>query len=228
MPPAPEALVIIPARNEADRLSETLAGVRAGLASLPFAWRLLVVDDGSTDGTAEAAAAAGAPVLRRSGGAGKGRAMLAALEHERADYLLFLDADLGASAAEGRCLLAPLLAGEADVTIARLPSDGGGGFGLVMALARWATRRLGGRALQAPLSGQRGLTWAAWERIGRLDPGFGVEVGMNIDALRAGLRVLEVETGMTHRRTGRDWAGFRHRGRQFLAVLRAVLRRRRR
>jgi hypothetical protein len=50
-------------------------------------------------------------------------------------------------------------------------------------------------------------------------------VGLDIDALRAGLRVLEVRTTMHHAATGRDWAGFRHRGRQLLHILRALGRR---
>ena len=223
----PEALVIIPAHNEAERIELTVTAVVSALLTSGWAdHRVLVVDDGSTDDTAGIARAAGAEVLRLDSGRGKGGALMAGLARVEGRYLLFLDADLGDSASEGRRLLEPLRAGEADLTIARLPSmAGSGGFGLVMRLARWATRRLGGRELEAPLCGQRGMTWEAWEKIGRLDAGFGVEVGMNIDALRAGLRIVEVPLEMTHRHTGRDWPGFRHRGRQFWHVLRAVARR---
>ena len=55
--------------------------------------------------------------------------------------------------------------------------------------------------------------------------GFGVEVGMTIDALTAGFRVVEVETTMSHSETGRDLAGFIHRGKQFTGVLLALLKR---
>ncbi|MFN3651525.1 MAG: hypothetical protein ACK47B_18270, partial [Armatimonadota bacterium] len=79
--------------------------------------------------------------------------------------------------------------------------------------------------LEAPLSGQRALTREAWQRIGRLDPGFGLEMGLNLDALRHRLRLLEVETEMKHRRTGRDLRGFLHRGRQFRDVALAIARR---
>jgi len=48
---------------------------------------------------------------------------------------------------------------------------------------------------------------------------------MTIDALRAGLRVVEVETAMSHRETARDFAGFVHRGRQFGSILGAISRR---
>ena len=49
-----------------------------------------------------------------------------------------------------------------------------------------------------------------------LAPGFGCEVRMTIDAVRAGLTVKEVELDLEHRATGRDASGFIHRGRQLL------------
>jgi len=85
--------------------------------------------------------------------------------------------------------------------------------------------RLTGRVLAAPLSGQRAFRADHLPLLLPLEPGFGVEVGMDIDALRAGLRVLEVPTAMQHAATGRDLAGFRHRGRQLAHILRALARR---
>jgi hypothetical protein len=82
--------------------------------------------------------------------------------------------------------------------------------------------------MMSPLSGQRALTRDAWRRIGRLDDGFALEMGMDLDALQMGLRVMEVALSMRHRETGRDLAGFLHRARQYLDVLRAIRRRRRR
>ena len=45
-------------------------------------------------------------------------------------------------------------------------------------------------------------------------PGYGMEIGMTIDAVRAGYRVAELELDLEHRATGRTFAGFLHRGRQ--------------
>jgi hypothetical protein len=56
-----------------------------------------------------------------------------------------------------------------------------------------------------------------------LAPGFGVEVAMTIDAVRAGFRVVEVPVTMRHAPTGRDLAGFVHRGQQALDLLRVAL-----
>jgi hypothetical protein len=49
-----------------------------------------------------------------------------------------------------------------------------------------------------------------------------MEVAMTIDAIRAGMRVVEVQTTMSHRETGRDLAGFIHRGKQFRDILLAI------
>ena len=51
--------------------------------------------------------------------------------------------------------------------------------------------------------------------------GYGMEIGMTIDAVRAGHRVVEVELDLTHRATGRTLAGFLHRGRQLVDFVRA-------
>ena len=67
-----------------------------------------------------------------------------------------------------------------------------------------------------PLSGQRHLSEHARETCFPVAAGFGVETGMTIDAVRAGLTVEEVELPLAHRPTGRDARGFLHRGRQLL------------
>jgi glycosyltransferase involved in cell wall biosynthesis len=158
---------------------------------------------------------------------GKGHALTTGFAQARGQLLMMLDADTGESAAAAALLLEPVLAGAADMTVGVLPVPVGhrGGFGLVKSLARWGMLRAGGTPLRAPLSGQRVLTRDAWQRIGRLDAGFGIEMGLNLDAARRGLRVQEVPVEMHHRLTGRSWAGFRHRGRQLRDVALAILRR---
>ena len=56
--------------------------------------------------------------------------------------------------------------------------------------------------------------------------GFGMEIGMTIDAVRAGHRVAEIELDLAHRASGRTLAGFAHRGRQLVDFVRAYLARR--
>jgi glycosyltransferase involved in cell wall biosynthesis len=214
-------VAVIPARDERATIAAT---VRAA-AAVAGVTRVLVVDDASSDGTAEEARAAGADVAVLAANVGKGAALEAGLAAAGTfDVVLLLDADLADSAAEASALLAPVTAGEADMAVALIPHQrGSGGFGFVKRLASRGIRRLGsGFEAQAPLSGQRALNAAAADAVRPIGFGFGAEVAMTVRALRAGLRVVEVPAAMTHRATGRDLAGFSHRGRQFVEVRRAL------
>lgn len=223
----PDVTVIIPAFREAERIGATVAASH-GLSGVRT---VIVVDDGSDDNTAQVAERTGAIVVRLERNGGKARALEAGGARAVADngtaLLLLLDADLGATAAEAACLISPVATGNADMTIATFPviPGRGGGMGLVVRLARWGIRRATGNPQQfrAPLSGQRCLTPSAWKAVTPLAPGFGVETGMTIDALRAGLTIVEVETRMDHRVTGSDWRARRHRARQLRDVARAIL-----
>ena len=214
---------IIPAFNEADIIAETIQAV----SRIPEVTQIVVVDDGSSDNTASVAFAMRAgPVVQLDRNRGKGGALNKALSQANGEILLLLDADLGKSAAEAINLLQPVLNGEADMTIAvfRPAQDDGklssrsGGLGLVMKTARLGIRILGGKWVDAPLSGQRAFRREVVDKHG-FAPKFGVEVGLTIDALRAGYRVLEVPVRMVHRPSGRSVRGFMHRGRQMADVL---------
>jgi glycosyltransferase involved in cell wall biosynthesis len=214
--------VLIPARDEADSIAAT---VRAAL-SIPGVTRVIVIDDGSEDDTDQLAEKAGAKVVRLHGSHGKGAALEAGARRiEDADIVLLLDGDLGESASQGALLTAPLLANTADMAIATFPRPAGpAGFGLVKRLARFGIARLGGDFVSAaPLSGQRALTQSCLATVRPFSAGYGVEVGLTVRALRAGFRLAEVETTMSHSATGRDLTGFVHRGRQFVHVALALL-----
>ncbi|MHB9105823.1 MAG: glycosyltransferase family 2 protein [Armatimonadota bacterium] len=218
---SPQAVIaLIPAYQEAERIAATVTAARA----LPGVTRVLVVDDGSTDGTAELAAGAGAEVLCLPQNGGKGAAMragLAACPGADDDIFLLLDADLGETAAQADRLLQPVLDGVADLTIARFPRAGKAGFGLVKGLARTGTWLLTRRVLQAPISGQRACRrWVL--QAAPIADGYGAEVAMNIAAGDAGARIIEVPVEMTHAATGRNLAGFKHRGKQFAHIFGAL------
>lgn len=210
---------VIPAFNEAPTIAATVAEV-LGMAEVD---QVYVVDDGSTDGTAELAHEAGATVLLVENNSGKGGAIRKSLTMIEAEVYLFIDGDVGETAREGVKLLRPVLAGEADMTIGVFPRrPGKGGFGLAKGFAVRAIKLLTGRAVEEPLSGQRAVTKELITRL-RFDDGYGLETGITIDALRAGASVVEVPVEMTHAYTGRDLAGFAHRGRQLAAITRAVI-----
>ncbi len=199
--------VLVAARDEEDAIAATITALRE---AFPDA-ELVVADDGSRDATAERAAGAGARVVRLPR-RGKGQALTLA-ERTCADGpLLLCDADL-------RGDLRPLAAAGGDVAIAAFSRRVGGGFGLAKGIARALIARRGGRRMDEPLSGQRLLSASARAAVFPVAAGFGVETGMTIDALRAGVDVREGPLDLAHRATTRDLAGFAHRGRQLVDLL---------
>lgn len=238
MSPTPVAAVI-PAKDEADRIAATVRAVRA----IDGVDLVVVVDDGSSDATAALAREAGAEVVRHARNRGKaaamttGAAQVAAIEQrqqrergEQGDQpvgprpLLFVDADLEASAANLDVLVPPVAEGDTDMTIATLPPQKtpGGGRGFVVRLARDGIEHLTGFRAVQPLSGMRCISRQAFEAATPLARGWGVEVGLTVDVLLAGLRVVEVPCELHHRVSGSDWRGQLHRARQYRDVALAL------
>jgi len=222
--PEPAIAVVVAARNEADRVRETLGALRGAMPGAA----LWVADDASTDGTAEAAMAAGAQVVSRGRPHGKGgnagAGAEAALSADPAPELVLLcDGDLGASAAALVRLVEAVEGSECDLAVAAFASRVGGGFGVALGFARWAIRRSCGLETQAPISGQRAMRAEVLRTALPFAPGYGMEVGMTIDAVRAGYRLREYELELSHRATGRSAAGFLHRARQLVDFTRAYL-----
>ncbi|HET7397231.1 MAG TPA: glycosyltransferase [Intrasporangium sp.] len=231
--------VVIPAKDEAARIAATIRAVRdaSGVEAV------VVVDDGSTDDTARVAAAEGADVVRHTRNHGKADALMSGLGRLAAlrrlgrltpgVAVLFVDADLEESAAAALALVRPVADGTAHLTIAVLPPqrEAGGGHGLVVRLARRGVEALTGWVPTQPLSGMRCLSPAAVTAATPFARGWGVEVGMTVDVLLAGLTVREVPCELHHRVTGTDWRAQLHRAAQLRDVALALgvrrLRRRR-
>ena len=232
--------VLVAAYNEGERIGATLHALRSAFPGA-VVW---VADDGSVDATASVAAQAGARVVSSPERLGKGGALTLAAEallREGDPLVLLADADLGASAAR----LAPLVdavsgkqsgpdpqiggldrIASADLAIATFARRVGGGFGFAVGASGWAIERATGRRMQAPMSGQRAMRPGVLSRLLPFAPGFGVETGMTIDALKLGLNVVEIELDLEHRATGRTVGGFVHRARQASDALRAYASRR--
>ncbi|HUO86674.1 MAG TPA: glycosyltransferase family 2 protein, partial [Thermoanaerobaculia bacterium] len=166
-------------------------------------------DNGSSDGTARVARAAGAVVVaapRR----GYGSACLAGLEwlraHDPPDVVCFLDADHSDHADELPWVIGPILAGDADLVIgsrvlgrrepgALLPQARAGNLVACLLI------RLLYRHRYTDLGPFRAIRWTALERLAMADPDFGWTAEMQVKALRHGLRVREVPVSY-RRRTG--------------------------
>ena len=220
MPLNKRVSVLIPAYNEEKYIKKTLDAVK----SILEVQRIIVVDDGSQDMTVKLARAAGVVVITSEQNSGKGGALnLGAGLVKNDDIVVLLDADLGHTAAEARKLIIPILDDLADMTIAQFPRlKHKGGFGLVKGLAHRGIKHFTGMEMQSPLSGQRAMTKAVFNKILPFASGYGVEVALTINVARMGYRVKEVPVQMTHAVTGRDLKGFIHRGKQFKDVLKEL------
>jgi glycosyltransferase involved in cell wall biosynthesis len=234
--------IILTAYNEASEIEATLDALAAAFPGAPV-W---VADDGSTDATALLARRAGARVVRSERMIGKGGAATAAAREalrlarvasggedrvatgqERQESIFILcDGDLAESAGRLGALADAVRRDETDMAVAVFATRVGGGVGLAVATARWAIRRRCGLALRAPISGQRALRAGVLADVLPFAAGFGMEIGMTIDAARAGHRVSEIELDLSHRATGRTFAGFAHRGRQLIDFVRVYFARR--
>jgi glucosyl-3-phosphoglycerate synthase len=194
--------ILVAARDEEAVIGDTVAALRRGFPDA----EVIVADDGSRDRTADLAEEAGAVVLRLAR-RGKGQALSAAERAAAPGALLLCDADLAGE-------LSPLLEDGVDLNVAAFAERVGGGFGLAKRIARGLIATFAGFEAREPLSGQRALSARARAACFPVAAGFGCEVRMTIDAARAGLRVRETELPLRHRATGRNLAGFVHRGRQ--------------
>jgi glycosyltransferase involved in cell wall biosynthesis len=198
--------VIIPARDEEESIARAVAALDPALVS-----RVIVVDNGSRDRTAEAARRAGALVVsepRR----GYGAACLAGLAFLRSrppDAVAFLDADLSEDPAQLPELLAPIRDGRADLVIGSrtLGEREAGSLTPVQAfgnrLATVLLRALFG-ARFTDLGPFRAIRWQALERLRMRDRGYGWTVEMQARAARAGLRCAEIPVRHRVRRAGRS------------------------
>ncbi|MEX2536494.1 MAG: glycosyltransferase family 2 protein [Trueperaceae bacterium] len=167
--------VLIPAFNEADTIAQVV-----GVAREASLGQVVVVDDGSRDGTAATARLAGAEVIELNRNQGKGGAVAAGLENVRSGVIVLVDADLvGLLPAHLRALAGPVLAGEADMTRG------------VFVGGRWRTTAA--QRLTPQLSGQRAVRRELLEAVPELaSTRFGIEVAITGAAKRQGWRCLDV------------------------------------
>ncbi len=208
--------VLIPAYNEAERIVSTITSLKL----IPELKEIVVIDDGSNDETGFLAEKAGAKVIRLEKNRGKGAALNIGANYISGQYVALIDGDLGDTAQEIKKLLMPIINGQADITIAIFPpASKKGGVGIVKKVSSYGLKKITKNIFHAPLSGQRVMSIEVFRELLPLSSGFGVEVGMTIDAIHKGYRILEVKTKMGHAETGRTWSDFRHRGLQLKDII---------
>lgn len=165
-------IIQIPCFNEAASLPATLAELPRSIEGFD-AVEWLVVDDGSSDGTSEIARGLGVDyVVRLPSNLGLARAFAAGLNAAvaaGADVIVNTDADNQYAAADIPLLVAPILAGEAEIVVGARPIDSIEHFSPVKKLLQkfgsWVTRALSGTEVQDAPSGFRALTRDAARRL---------------------------------------------------------------
>lgn len=188
---------IIVAFNQERRIAATVRGA----LSIPAVDLVLVVDDGSSDSTQSVAREAGAVVVRHSHRRGRsasvetGFAVVAMRDEPGAAprHLLLLDGGLGEHSVGAAPLVSAVTEGAADLAIAVQPDHGDRATRMAAALARGAVERASGWTPSQPLSRTRCLTRGAMEASIPLSHGAGLDVGMTLDVLLAGMTATEVE-----------------------------------
>ena len=189
---------LIPAYDEADRIAGVVARVR------PFVDTVLVVDDGSADGTGEAAAAAGAEVLRLESNHGKGCAVRAGLDRllsGRFTHVLFMDGDgqhlpedvpalLGCAAGTG----ADLVIGARPFERERMPASRHFSNTVGSRITSWLT----GRPIHDSQCGFRVATVEALRRLSLRATKYEIEMEVLIKLCRQGGTVAHAPVAMVY------------------------------
>ena len=166
--------------------------------------RVIVVDDGSDDATADVAALAGAEVICHPGNKGKGGALKTDFAAASgADIIVTMDTDGQHDPAEIPKLTAPILAGEADMVNGSRYLNGNGkntpAYRRVgQTVLDKATNLNSGLKITDTQSGFRAYAAHAAQVFRFKQNGFGIESEMLTDAAKAGLRVQEVEIGVRY------------------------------
>ncbi|TPW12680.1 MAG: glycosyl transferase family protein [bacterium] len=207
MTSAPRVAVVIPALNESTSIGRVLADLPR-----PPVTQVVVVDNGSTDNTAEVARKGGAMVLGESR-RGYGQACLTGIAwlsapDRRPDILVFIDGDYSDHPGELTRVIEPIVAGKADMVIgSRVLGEAAPGALLVQArFGNWlATRliRLIWGVSYTDLGPFRAITFPALERLGMGDTNYGWTVEMQVKAAQIGLIAVEVPVSY-RKRIGRS------------------------
>lgn len=199
------AVLIIPALNEARALRQVLEEIPTGV----FA-EIIVVDNGSTDDTAQVAGNAGARVVvepRR----GYGSACLAGIAAlpEETDVVVFMDADGSDLPSDAGVLIDPIVQDQADLVIgsrvlgAAEPGSLSAHQRLGNRLAVWLVSLLYGRRY-TDLGPFRAIRRSALERLRMRDTNFGWTIEMQVKAIQRGLRIAEAPVAYRNRQAGQS------------------------
>jgi hypothetical protein len=202
---APSVSIVMPCLNEEETVGTCVEKAMSWLARTGTSGEVLVVDNGSTDRSAEIASAAGARVIQERR-RGYGQAYLRGFSEARGDYIVMGDADDTYDFSNLDPLIAPLADG-ADMVLGNRFSGG-----IASGAMPWAHRYLGSPIINAVIrlffgtrigdsqSGLRAFRKSAAERLGLRSTGMEMASEMIVSASRAGFNIVEVPAPYAVRR----------------------------
>ena len=181
--------VIVPAYNEED----TVGSVVEVIKKVSFVDEIIVVNDGSSDNTAEEALKAGARVITHENNKGKGEALLTGYNSVKCDIIAFIDADIhNLTSKKVEAMIKPILLGNAEITKTKFSRESGRVTELTAKpLLNYFFPEI---SFEQPLSGQFAAKKEALKKI-NFEKDYGVDVGIVIDADVLDISILEVDIG---------------------------------
>ena len=181
--------VIIPAYNEAETIGKVIEVVQ----KTSIVNEIIVVDDGSSDKTAQIARNHGVTVISHSTNLGKGSALKTGLKNSKHDIVAFIDADLNnLTSNQIEKIVKPILDGKADITKTKFKRNAGRVTELTAKpLLKFFFPEL---KYEQPLSGQFAAIKTFLNKI-KFEEDYGVDVGIVLDADARGMRIKEVDIG---------------------------------
>lgn len=217
-------LVAIPAYNEGDIIGKTIEG----LESLNIIDKIVIINDGSTDNTAEIVKSfSNVELINFETNKGKGAGLKEVFNKYDYDIICLLDADIGITSIEAEKLINPVLDNKVDFTVARFPvREKAGkrkGMGLVKNLAKKGIKFYTKVEMDNSLSGQRAYKKEIIDSMKYIPNNYGIEVAMTIQAIKNGYNFENIEVNMSHRYSDHSFKGYIHRGKQFLNILKTLI-----
>jgi glycosyltransferase involved in cell wall biosynthesis len=181
--------IVIPAYNE----EENLANVVNVVKGISYVSEVIVVDDGSTDKTAQIAKEAGVSVISHVSNQGKGAAIKTGFRHSKGDIVAFIDADIeNLTKKQVDTIIEPIIHGKANITKTKFHRDSGRVTELTAKpLLRFFFPEI---SFEQPLSGQFAGKRTSLNRM-KFEKDYGVDVGIVLDADAKGIKIDEVDIG---------------------------------